>query len=102
MLKQLPDFGIAQDTTGHLVRVTRTGPGSAGTLAFMSPEQNLGRPPDARGDVFSLGMTLYYMLTGTTAYRASNRAELALAFQLQRPRPPGDLRPAAGGPMGGS
>ncbi len=97
---RLVDFGIARDTTGHLAAVTQTQVGGAGTLAFMSPEQNLERPLDARTDIFSLGMTLYTMLTGTTAYRAANRAELALAFQMHRPRAPQAVRPSAGGPLG--
>jgi len=90
---RITDFGIAQDVTGHLAEKTETTGMSAGTPAFMSPEQNLGRALDKRTDVFSLGMTLYYMLTGKVAYRATNRAELALAFQNQSPAPPSRLNP---------
>ena len=96
---RLVDFGIARDTTGNLAGVTRTGRGWAGTPGFMSPEQNLGRRLDERSDIFSLGMTLYTMLTGAPAYRASNRAELALAFRMQKPRRPGAVRAAAAGPL---
>ena len=97
---RLVDFGIAQDTTGRLAGVTRTGREGGGTLAFMSPEQNLGRRLDRRTDIFSLGMTLYYALTGATAYRASNRAELALAFRMQRPRRPEQAGSPPAGPLG--
>lgn len=90
---RITDFGIAQDQTGRLAEVTRTEGVAPGTLAFMSPEQNLGEPLDARTDVFSLGMTLYYSLTGKVAYRARNRAELALAFRAQSPTPPSLLNP---------
>jgi serine/threonine protein kinase len=90
---RITDFGIAQDVTGRLAEKTETTGMSAGTPAFMSPEQNLGRALDKRTDVFSLGMTLYYMLTGEVAYHARNRAELALAFQQQSPAPPSRLNP---------
>ena len=90
---RVTDFGIAQDVTGRLAERTETTGFSAGTPAFMSPEQNLGQALDGRTDVFSLGMTLYYMLTGQLAYHARNRAELALAFKDQKPAPPSRLNP---------
>jgi hypothetical protein len=85
---RVTDFGIAQDVTGALAEVTQTESTSPGTPAFMSPEQNLGEPLDARTDVFSLGMTLYYMLTGRVAYAARNRQELAVAFRDRPAAPP--------------
>ena len=89
------DFGIAQDTTGQLAAATQTRGVSFGTVAFMSPEQNLGQDLDRRTDVFSLGMTLYFMLTGRLAYKAQNRAERALAMQSQNAQPPSARSPAA-------
>jgi serine/threonine protein kinase len=55
------DFGLAQlGTEEHL-----TNPGTAlGTALYMSPEQALGLPADARTDLFSLGLVLYEMVTG--------------------------------------
>ena len=90
---RITDFGIAQDVTGRLAEVTTTEGTSSGTPAFMSPEQNLGRELDARTDIFSLGMTLYYMLTGRLAYQVRNRAELAVAFTSQTPDPPSRFAP---------
>jgi len=90
---RITDFGIAQDTTGNLAEMTQTLGHSFGTPAFMSPEQNLGQPLDRRTDIFSLGMTLYYMLTGQAAYTVRNRQELAIAFKDQKPKPPSRLNP---------
>jgi len=90
---RITDFGIARDVTGELAEVTRTEGAVSGTLAFMSPEQNLGEKLDYRTDIFSLGMTFYYILTGRVAYRARNRSELALAFEKQTPEPPSHFNP---------
>jgi serine/threonine-protein kinase len=62
----LADFGIARaiDLAG-VRQVTRTGTGSPGTPAYMSPEQLLGdQELDGRSDTYSLGCVLYEMLTG--------------------------------------
>ncbi|MFP4434970.1 MAG: protein kinase domain-containing protein [Phycisphaerae bacterium] len=88
------DFGIAQDTTGEIHETYVTQDSSLGTIAFMSPEQNLSGKVDRRSDVFSLGMTLYFMLAGRPAYTARNRAELALAFQMGSPSAPSEHNPA--------
>jgi len=90
---RITDFGIAQDITGKIDDSTQTEDATAGTPGFMSPEQNLGEKLDKQTDIFSLGMTFYYMLTGQMAYHAKNRAQLAIAFQKQKPIPPSQLNP---------
>lgn len=66
----LADFGIARAINSSRSRqITRTGLGSPGTPAYMSPEQLLGEcQVDHRTDIYSLGCVLFEMLTGRTPF----------------------------------
>jgi len=66
------DFGIARITDASR---TRTGL-VLGTPSFMSPEQLSGKKVDGRSDLYSLGVTLFQLLTGTLPLRGANMAEL--------------------------
>jgi serine/threonine protein kinase len=70
------DFGIAkamQETVGE--NLTRTGL-VIGTPEFMSPEQLLGDPIDARSDLYALGCILHIMLTATPPFAAPTREQM--------------------------
>ena len=81
------DFGLAH-VRGD-VQLTLTGD-LVGTLRYMSPEQALGRPAviDHRTDVYSLGATLYELLTLEPAYGGTDRQELLRRIATDDPRPP--------------
>ena len=77
--KEIPkvvDFGIAKALTeAPQDALTRSGL-VIGTPEYMSPEQLLGDPVDARADIYSLGCILYQMLTGAPAFSADTREQM--------------------------
>jgi PAS domain S-box-containing protein len=64
----------------------------AGTLAYMAPEQTgrMNRSTDARSDLYSLGVTLYQMLTGVLPFAAADPLEWVHCHIARQPTPPGE------------
>ena len=82
---KVTDFGLA--TFGDLDSIPRDK--AAGTPLFVAPEVVRGTSADERSDIYSLGATLYYLLTGRAPYRAKTRQEV-LRMHVEEPIP--DLR----------
>jgi serine/threonine-protein kinase len=85
---KLADFGIAKET-----RVTTLSGSLHGTVTYMAPEQCRGHAFDRRADLFSLGVILYELVTGTRLFWADNDvASLHRVLSGQVP-PPRSVRP---------
>src|SRR6185369_1272791 len=70
---KLTDFGIARWVGRRNLTTTGT---VRGKLAYLSPEQALGRQVDQRSDVFALGLTLFELLSGARATKDASMPEL--------------------------
>ena len=86
---KVSDFGIARvtDTT-----TTRTGT-ILGSPSYMAPEQLTGGKVDGRADIFSLGVTLYQLLTGELPFKGESIASLAYQITNKKHRSVRELRP---------
>ena len=86
---KLMDFGIARTATDRALTATGT---TMGSMYYMSPEQVKGGTTDARSDLYSLGVTLYELVTGQRPFKADSDYSLMAAQVQQQPRPPIELR----------
>jgi len=99
------DFGLAKSvpvgsaenfsmmpTAGDSEQLTRVG-AAMGTITYMSPEQVRGELLDARTDLFSFGVVLYEMVTGTMPFRGDTSGVIANAILERAPVPPVRLNP---------
>ena len=87
---KLTDFGIASLTADPGLTVTG---GTVGTLYYMAPEQMKALPIDGRADLYSVGVTLYEMITGRVPFKGDSYYSVVKANLQHRPIPPNDLVP---------
>lgn len=85
---KIVDFGIARIATDDITHTSAT----AGTVAYMSPEQTHGAPPHPRMDVWSFGVMLYEMLTGARPFRGDRDEVVIFAIRNDEPESIEQLR----------
>ncbi len=84
------DFGLAK-AEGD-IQLTQAGM-TIGTISYMSPEQGQGQQPDQRGDLFSLGIVFYEMLTRKLPFAGDNIPATLYKIVNDRPRPVTEISP---------
>jgi len=87
---KVTDFGIARITDSSR---TKTGM-VLGTPSYMSPEQLAGKKIDGKSDIFSLGVTLYQMLSGRLPFEGESMTQLMFAIANNAHPPIRDFNPA--------
>jgi eukaryotic-like serine/threonine-protein kinase len=86
---KLTDFGMARLASND----TKDTP-LLGTPAYWCPEQILGKPQDSRSDIFSLGVILYEMITGTRPFKADSLQGMCSLIMSSTPLPPSHSNPS--------
>jgi eukaryotic-like serine/threonine-protein kinase len=86
---KIMDFGVARIDAGHLTKAGEL----FGTPLYMAPEQALGRPADARSDIFSLGTIAYTLLTEQAPFAAPSVPAILARVVHRSVPPPSELVP---------
>lgn len=81
------DFGIAKLYNQADIGLTQDG-SAMGTPQYMSPEQCMGETLDARSDIYSVGIMLYEMLTGTVPFKSPTASAIAIHHVQTTPQAP--------------
>lgn len=88
-LIKVADFGIASLQN----EVQLPSDEALGSVHYIAPEQARGQLVDARSDLYSLGIVMYEMLTGTLPYNGENAVEIAVKHMNALPTLPRDIAP---------
>ena len=89
---KLADFGIAREVTASTV--TFSGKNVIGSVHYISPEQAKGQPATEESDIYSAGISLYEMLTGTVPFIGDTTVATALMHLSAEATPPRELNPS--------
>jgi tRNA A-37 threonylcarbamoyl transferase component Bud32 len=85
---KVADFGLSRNLIGEQQPLNLTQSGVImGTPLYMSPEQVQGKPLDSRTDVYSLGVTCYYMLAGKPPFDGATPFDVAMKHARDEPPP---------------
>ena len=87
---KLMDFGIAKTKTDK--KLTQTGT-TMGSLFYMSAEQVQGNELDGRSDLYSVGVSLYELVTGSRPFQGKSDFDIMVAQLQQAPLPPIRMKP---------
>jgi eukaryotic-like serine/threonine-protein kinase len=90
---KLTDFSVASDERLPTAPELLDGSGGQPSLAYASPEQVLGEPPDPRSDLFSLGALLYELIAGMTPFGPADDPGATLRIRNEPPPPLGRYAP---------
>ncbi|HKW03438.1 MAG TPA: protein kinase [Vicinamibacterales bacterium] len=93
------DFGLSISTLARDVQHAGWSQVFQGTPQFAAPEQLRGQPLDVRADIYAVGATLFYLLTGEPVFEGKDLGELAKRVLNDPPRSPRTVQPSIPGPL---